>query len=159
MGKEKVAKSISELKPQDFKEAGPKDLGINIYTNGYYIRNEKKEPKVTVTFAVDMTDANNPIISMGFAIAGPEENPWKTIGAWLSEARAVDALKLKEKANTTEFKQIKKRLRPVKREEAIQILKECHAERFIGMNKGVWNISLNSLTEYEQKLVQDMLGD
>lgn len=153
-----LPKNIDELKPQDFQEAKPKDAGLNIYTNGYFIRNDKNEPKVTVTFAVDMTSANNPVISMGFAIAGANENPWKFHGKVLSEARAIDALRLKEKANETDLKKLKKRLYPVKREEAIETLKECNAERFIGKNKGVWNIPMDSLTEFEKEMINDMIG-
>ncbi len=153
----KEPKSINELKPQDFSESKPRDAGLNIYTNGYYIRNDKNEPKVTVTFAVDMTNANDPIISMGFAIAGANENPWKFHGKVLSEARAVDALKLREKANEPDLKKLKKRIWPCKREEAIEVLKECRAERFIGMRKGIWNVPIESLTDFEQDMINEML--
>lgn len=158
MEKENSPKSINELKPQDFSETKPKDFGANIWTNGYYIRNDKNEPKITITFAVDMTSAINPIISMGFAIAGANENPWKFRGQTLSEARAIDAIKLKEKANTTDLTQLKKRLYPVKREEAIKVLEECHSERFIGMNKGIWNVPMEFLTDFEKELIEELIN-
>ena len=136
------------LKPTDFDTKHREDF-IDLY---YVYRDDEHRPMVTVCLLVEFTNNENFIVHKGYTICSRKDNPFGDYGKVFAFARAKGAMELKEKAKISK----KKRLLPIIREEALEVLKACKCEFLFGQRKGLWNTKEH--TFFEEKLLEKVLG-
>ena len=142
-----MGKIISDIMPKDFNGKDNYDY-IDLY---YYYRDKNNRPMVVVCLLLEVNHEPSKImVHKGYAICGPKDNPFSDYGKSFAFARASDAMKLGRRGKY--YKSKKKRLLPIKREEAFETLEMCNCTYLKGLRKGQYNSKAHN--EYEEKLLQ-----